>query len=60
MAAWLRYIDLDSKKIYTSTLQRKFKWIEEYSERELKQFYYPAVRENQDEGIKVVEEESSK
>ena len=60
MAAWLRYIALDSKKIYTSTLQRKFKWIEEYSERELKQFYYPAVRENQDEGIKVVEEESSK
>ena len=60
MAAWLRYIDLDPKKVYTSTLQRKFKWIEEYSERELKQFYYPAVRENQDEGIKVVEEESSK
>jgi DNA topoisomerase-1 len=60
MAAWLRYIDLDPKKVYTSTLQRKFKWIEGYSERELKEFYYPAVRENQDEGIKVVEEESSK
>jgi DNA topoisomerase-1 len=60
MAAWLRYIDLDSKKIYTSTLQRKFKWIEEYSERELKEFYYPAKKEKQEDGIKVIQEESRK
>lgn len=28
MKSWLDYVDLDWKKIYTTTLQRKFKWIE--------------------------------
>ncbi|HEX6294503.1 MAG TPA: DNA topoisomerase I [Nitrososphaeraceae archaeon] len=28
MKNWLDYVDLDWKKIYTSTLQRKFRWIE--------------------------------
>jgi len=28
MKNWLDYVDLDWKKIYTTTLQRKFKWIE--------------------------------
>ena len=28
MKNWLDYIELDWKKIYTTTLQRKFKWIE--------------------------------
>jgi DNA topoisomerase I len=28
MKNWLDYVDLDWKKMYTSTLQRKFRWIE--------------------------------
>src|ERR687891_987185 len=39
MRAWLNYIDLDWKKIYTTTLQRKFKWVDDYSYSKLKEFY---------------------
>ncbi|MGZ5501395.1 MAG: DNA topoisomerase I, partial [Nitrososphaeraceae archaeon] len=28
MKTWLDYVALDWKKIYTTTLQRKFKWVE--------------------------------
>ena len=28
MKSWLEYVNLDWKKMYTSTLQRKFKWVE--------------------------------
>jgi len=36
--SWCDYIDLDWKKIYTSTLQTKFKWIEQYSKSDLKKY----------------------
>jgi DNA topoisomerase-1 len=57
MRAWLEYVDLDWKKIYTTTLQRKFKWVEDYSLRELRKFY-PLEKEAQQPRIKVLEEES--
>jgi DNA topoisomerase-1 len=31
--AWLNYVDLDWNKVYTATLQRKFKWVEGYKEK---------------------------
>ena len=34
--SWCDYVNLDWTKIYTSTLQRKFKWIEQYSKSDLK------------------------
>lgn len=52
MKAWLVYVDLDWKKVYTATLRRKFKWVEDYSTREIKDFY-PTRKE-----MAVVQEES--
>ena len=39
MKAWLNYVDLDWTKIYTSTLQRKFKWVEGYKDTGFRNFY---------------------
>lgn len=39
MKAWLNYVDLDWTKIYTATLQRKFKWVESYKEKNFRTFY---------------------
>jgi DNA topoisomerase I len=39
MKAWLNYVDLDWTKIYTSTLQRKFKWVEGYKDKNFRTFY---------------------
>ncbi|MGI8719658.1 MAG: DNA topoisomerase I [Nitrososphaeraceae archaeon] len=36
--SWCEYVDLDWTKIYTSTLQKKFKWIEQYSKSDLKKY----------------------
>ncbi|HEY7228460.1 MAG TPA: DNA topoisomerase I [Nitrososphaeraceae archaeon] len=36
--SWCDYVDLDWTKIYTSTLQTKFKWIEQYSKSDLKKY----------------------
>ena len=36
--SWCEYVNLDWTKIYTSTLQRKFKWIESYSRSDLKKY----------------------
>jgi DNA topoisomerase I len=36
--SWCEYVNLDWTKIYTSTLQRKFKWIEQYSKSDLKKY----------------------
>jgi DNA topoisomerase-1 len=43
MKAWLNYVQLDWTKIYTSTLQRKFKWVEEYKDKNFRTFY-PDIR----------------
>ena len=43
MKAWLNYVELDWTKIYTSTLQRKFKWVEDYKEKNFRRFY-PEIR----------------
>jgi DNA topoisomerase-1 len=43
MKAWLNYVDLDWTKIYTSTLQRKFKWVEGYKDKNFRTFY-PEIR----------------
>jgi DNA topoisomerase-1 len=37
--AWMNYMDLQWTKIYTSTLQRKFLWVEDIPKRELKNFF---------------------
>ncbi len=39
MKAWLNYVDLDWTKIYTATLQRKFKWVEGYKDKNFRTFY---------------------
>jgi DNA topoisomerase-1 len=39
MKAWLNYVELDWTKIYTSTLQRKFKWVEGYKDKDFRTFY---------------------
>jgi DNA topoisomerase I len=39
MKAWLNYVELDWNKIYTSTLQHKFKWIEGYKDKNFRRFY---------------------
>jgi DNA topoisomerase I len=39
MKAWLNYIELDWTKIYTATLQRKFKWVEGYKDKNFRMFY---------------------
>ncbi|MDQ3882704.1 MAG: DNA topoisomerase I [Thermoproteota archaeon] len=43
MKAWLNYVELDWTKIYTSTLQRKFKWVESYKDKDFRTFY-PEMR----------------
>jgi DNA topoisomerase I len=39
MKAWLNYVELDWTKIYTATLQRKFKWVEGYKDKNFRMFY---------------------
>lgn len=39
MKAWLNHVELDWTKVYTSTLQRKFKWIEDYGDKNYARFY---------------------
>ena len=41
--AWADYLDLDWTKIYTATLQRKFKWIEQYSKADLRKYLNTVV-----------------
>jgi DNA topoisomerase-1 len=36
--AWMKYMNIDWKKIYTATLQRKFLWVEKVSNKELNSF----------------------
>jgi DNA topoisomerase I len=43
MKAWLNYVELDWTKIYTATLQRKFKWVEGYKDKNFRMFY-PEIR----------------
>jgi DNA topoisomerase-1 len=43
MKAWLNYVELDWIKIYTSTLQSKFKWVEGYKDKNFRTFY-PEIR----------------
>src|ERR687889_965627 len=57
MRAWLNYVQLDWRKIYTTTLQRKFKWVDEYSNSKLKEFY-PIREETPLQEMKIVHNES--
>ncbi|HEY7572859.1 MAG TPA: DNA topoisomerase I [Nitrososphaeraceae archaeon] len=56
MRAWLEFVQLDWKKIYTSTLQRKFMWVDAYTKTELRRFY--PGKDYARKGIQVVQEES--
>lgn len=58
IAAWLLHVNLDWKKVYTATLQRKFRWVEEYDPEELKLFY-PLQKQVGNEVMKVVVSEES-
>jgi DNA topoisomerase I len=57
MRAWLNYVQLDWRKIYTTTLQRKFKWVDDYSNDKLKEFY-PIREEIPLQEMKIVHNES--
>ncbi|HEY1248717.1 MAG TPA: DNA topoisomerase I, partial [Nitrososphaera sp.] len=37
--AWLNYVELDWSKIYTITLQRKFRWVEGFRDKNYRMFY---------------------
>jgi DNA topoisomerase-1 len=39
MKAWLNYVELDWTKVYTATLQRKFRWVESHKDRNFRTFY---------------------
>ncbi|MEM3094664.1 MAG: DNA topoisomerase I [Nitrososphaera sp.] len=39
MKAWLNYVELDWTKVYTATLQRKFKWVEGHKDKNFRTFY---------------------
>jgi DNA topoisomerase I len=54
--AWSVYVNLDWKRVYTATLQRKFKWAEDYNPEDLSMFY-PFLKENREEEMKVVVQE---
>jgi DNA topoisomerase I len=58
MRAWLNYVQLDWRKIYTTTLQRKFKWVDDYSNSKLKEFNPIREEENPLQGMKIVHNES--
>jgi hypothetical protein len=47
------HVNLDWKKVYTATLQRKFRWVEDYSRDELTA-YYPFQKQSREEEMKVV------
>jgi DNA topoisomerase I len=44
LKSWMNHVDLDWKRLFTATLQRKFRWVEIYSNVELRHFL-PAVEE---------------
>src|SRR5919106_392890 len=58
VAAWLMHVNLDWKRVYTATLQKKFKWVEEYNRDELKAFY-PYQSQASKEELKVVVSEDA-
>ncbi len=58
MRAWLNYVQLDWRKIYTATLQRKFKWVDDYSNSKLKEFYPIREEETPLQEMKIVHNES--
>jgi DNA topoisomerase-1 len=39
MKAWLNYVEFDWTKVYTATLQRKFRWVEGHKDRNFRTFY---------------------
>ena len=39
MKAWLNFVELDWTKVYTATLQRKFKWVESHKDQNFRTFY---------------------
>src|SRR5918994_1237832 len=59
VVAWLMHVNLDWKKVYTATLQRKFRWVEEYS-RDGLTAYYPFQKQFREEEMKVVVSEETK
>ena len=59
VAAWLMYVHLDWKRVYAATLQKKFRWVQEYDRDELKAFY-PYQSQARKEELKVVVSEDAK
>ena len=47
--SWCEFVNLDWTRIYTSTLQRKFKWIEQYSKNDLKKYLNINNKDNNSE-----------
>jgi DNA topoisomerase-1 len=60
VVAWLMYVNLDWKKVYTATLQRKFRWVEDYSRDELTAYYPFQKQFRREEEMKVVVPEETK
>lgn len=60
VVAWLMHVNLDWKKVYTATLQRKFRWVEDYSRDELTAYYPFQKQFRGEEEMKVVVSEETK
>ena len=39
MKAWLNFVEIDWTKVYTATLQRKFRWVEGHKDKNFRTFY---------------------
>lgn len=58
LKSWMSHVELDWKRVFTSTLQRKFRWVETYSNLELQQFLPEVEDLGYPESEAVIQEES--
>src|SRR5919106_1921674 len=58
MKSWMNHIDLDWKRVFTATLQRKFRWVETCSNVELRQFLPAHEGTGRRKSATIIQEES--
>ena len=58
LKSWMNYVNLEWKKVFTATLQRKFRWVETCSDAELRQFLPEDKESDQYKNETIIREES--
>lgn len=58
LKSWMNYVNLEWKKVFTATLQRKFRWVEACSNTELRQFLPEVKESDQYKNETIIREES--